>query len=273
MQFGLGLRAQHYQEILDQKPRLSWFEIISEDFLVSGGAPLYYLDKIRQDYPISMHGVSLSIGSTDELNWEYLKQLKALAVRIQPLWISDHLCWTGVKGINAHDLLPLPYTEEAIEHVVTRIKKVQDFLGQPLVLENVSSYVAYVASEMSELEFLVAVAERADCLILLDINNVYVSAFNHGFNATHYLNSVPVHRVKQFHLAGHKRYENYIIDTHDEKIIDEVWQLYALALKRFGAIPTLIERDDHIPPLKELMLELDQARQIAAQALRLEVVG
>lgn len=273
MQFGLGLRAEHYQEILDQKPALDWFEIISEDFLVAGGSPLYYLDKIRQDYPISLHGVSLSIGSTDELNWEYLKQLKTLALRIQPVRISDHLCWTGIKGVNVHDLLPLPYTEDAIQHVVARIKKVQDFLGQQLVLENVSSYVAYSASEMSELEFLVAVAEQADCLILLDINNVYVSAFNHGFNAAHYLNSVPRHRVKQFHLAGHKRYEHYIIDTHDAPIIDEVWQLYALALKRFGAIPTLIERDDHIPPLKELMLELNQARQIAEQVLTLEVVG
>jgi len=266
MQFGLGLRAEHYEQILEQKPKLDWFEIISEDFLVSGGSPLYYLDKIRENYPLSMHGVSMSIGSTDPLNWDYLKQLKALKERIEPLWISDHLCWTGIRGINTHDLLPLPYTEEAIKHVSERVLQVQDFLGEALVLENVSSYITYKDSELSELDFLVAVAERADCLILLDVNNVYVSGFNHGFNASDYLNAVPIKRVKQFHLAGHKRFENHIIDTHDAKIIEEVWQLYSEAVRRFGPVATLIERDDNIPPLTELMEELDYARSVAVGA-------
>ncbi len=265
--FGLGLRAEHYTEILDQAPRLDYFEIISEDFLVSGGSPLYYLDKIRANYPLVMHGVSLSIGSSDELNWDYLKELKNLAQRVQPLWISDHLCWTGVQNINTHDLLPLPYTEISIQHVVERVKRVQEFLGQQILLENVSSYVSYAASQMSELEFLVEVAERADCLILLDINNVYVSAFNHHFSAEHYLSAVPVERVRQFHLAGHKRHEHYIVDTHDAQIIPEVWDLYHYAVQRFGNVATSIERDDHIPPLSELMQELEQARRVATKAI------
>ncbi len=269
MYFGLGLRAEHYDCILNQRPQLDWFEIISEDYLLASGAPLYYLEKIRQLYPISMHGVSLSIGSADPLNWEYLKQLKALADWSQPLWISDHLCWTGVKGINSHDLLPLPYTEEALEHVVGRIGQVQDYLGQVLVLENVSSYVTYAASEMTEIEFLVEVAKRSGCLILLDINNVYVSAFNHGFNAEEYLNLIPVDKVRQFHLAGHKNCQDYIIDTHDEGIITAVWDLYAFALKRFASVPTSIERDNNIPSLNDMLAEVDNARNIAQMQLKL----
>ncbi len=261
--FGLGLRTDHYETILAGKPPVDWFEIITENFLVPGGKPLYYLDSIRADYPMVMHGVSLSIGSTDSLNFDYLRQVKTLAERIQPAWISDHLCWTGVNGINLHDLLPLPYTEEALQHVADRVKTVQDFLGRRILLENVSSYISYSHSEMTEWEFLSAVAERADCLILLDINNIYVSAHNHGFDPLVYLNNVSVNRVRQFHLAGHLNLGNIIIDSHGDTVIDPVWTLYEAALRRFGPISTMIERDDNIPPFAELLAELELAKQIA----------
>jgi hypothetical protein len=261
--FGLGLRTDHYQDVLDTRPNVDWFEIISENYLVPGGKPLYYLDRIRERYPLVMHGVSLSIGSSDPLNHDYLKQLKALAGRIEPAWISDHLCWGGLNGTNTHDLLPLPYTEEAIDHVAARVRQVQDFLGRRILLENVSSYVSYLRSEMTEWDFLNAVVERADCLILLDINNIYVSSFNHGFDPRTYLAAIPRGRVQQFHLAGHRNLGDYIIDTHDEPIIDPVWELYAEAVRRFRRVSTMIERDDHIPPLPELLAELDHARRIA----------
>ena len=262
--FGLGLRIAHYQTILDTKPLVDWFEIISENYMVPGGKPLHFLDRIRNHYPIVMHGVSLSIGSTDPLNQDYLKDLKQLAVRAEPVWISDHLCWTGVHDKNMHDLLPLPYTEEAIEHVADRIAHVQDYLGRQILIENVSSYLTYKDSGLSEWEFLSAVVERADCLILLDVNNIYVSSFNHGFDPVEYLEGVPRERVQQFHLAGHRNLDTHIIDTHDEPIVDPVWELYEAAVKRFGPISTMIERDDNIPPLEELLAELDQARAIAA---------
>jgi hypothetical protein len=215
-----------------------------------------------------MHGVTLSIGTHDPLNREYLKQLRALAKRIEPRWISDHLCWTGAHGLNAHDLLPLPYTEEALKHVAARVSEVQDFLGRRILLENVSSYVSYPESEMSEWEFLREIAGRADCLILLDINNVFVSSVNHEFNPHTYLNAIPVERVWQFHLAGHRNHGDYIIDTHDEPVIDPVWELYEAAVRRFGRVSTMIERDDNIPPLAELLAELDRARRIAATSQR-----
>jgi len=261
--FGLGLRTNHYETILADKPPVDWFEIITENYLVPGGKPLHYLDSIRADYPMVMHGVSLSIGSTDALNFDYLRQVKALAERIDPAWISDHLCWTGVNGVNLHDLLPLPYTEEAIRHVADRVNTVQDFLGRQILLENVSSYITYARSEMSEWDFLNAVAERADCLILLDINNIYVSARNHAFDPLDYLDNVLVNRVQQFHIAGHLDLEHIIIDTHSDTVIDSVWKLYEAALRRFGMISTMIERDDNIPPMNELLAELDIARQIA----------
>lgn len=264
---GLGLRSEHYQFILEQNPTIDWFEILTENYLVDGGNPLYYLDKIRENYPLVMHGVSLSIGSTDPLNIDYLKQVKQLADRIQPQWISDHLCWTGVHQRNMHDLLPLAYTEEAIEHVVERVKYVQDFYQRQILLENVSSYITYKTSEMTEWEFLTEIANRADCLILLDINNIFVSAFNHGFDPLLYIDSIPINRVQQFHLAGHLNCENYIIDTHDHPIITEVWELYAKAVKRFGDISTMIERDDHIPPFEELWQELDYAKMIKQNCL------
>lgn len=263
--FGLGLRSEHYQEIIEKKPKIDWFEIITENYLIPGGKPLYFLDKIRQNYPMVMHGVSLSLGSVDELNLNYLADVKKLAERVEPQWISDHLCWTGVHGKNMHDLLPLPYTEEAVQHCVNRIKQTQDFLGRRILIENVSSYLTYKTSEMTEWEFLKEIVERADCYILLDINNIYVSAFNHGFNPQEYLQAVPKERVCQFHLAGHSDCGNYLIDTHDHPIIDPVWKLYEEALKRFGQISTMIERDDHIPPLEELLNELDRVREIAAE--------
>jgi len=265
--FGLGLRIPHYEEILATRPNVDWFEVLSENYLVPGGKPLHYLDRIRACYPVVMHGVSLSIGGTDPLNRDYLRQLKTLADRIEPKWISDHLCWTGVGGLNLHDLMPLPYTEEAVRHVVSRVKHVQEFLERRILLENVSSYITYKQSQFSEWEFLAHVAEQADCLILLDINNIYVSSFNHGFEPEDYLKGIPVERVQQFHLAGHQNCGNYIVDTHDHPIIDPVWALYEQALNRFGAISTMIERDDNIPPLKELLTELNYARSVAGPIL------
>jgi uncharacterized protein (UPF0276 family) len=215
-----------------------------------------------------MHGVSLSIGSTDPLDREYLKQLKALAARVEPSWISDHLCWTGVHGRNMHDLLPLPYTEETVEHVAARVRAVQDFLGRQILIENVSSYVNFTGSKMSEWEFVAAVCERADCLLLLDVNNIYVSSINHEFDPRVYLDGIPGKRVQQIHLAGHEDHGDYIIDTHDHPVPDPVWGLYAEAVRRFGPVSTMIERDDNIPPLDELVEELEHARRIAAAAAK-----
>jgi uncharacterized protein (UPF0276 family) len=270
--FGLGLRREHYSSILESPPAVDWFEILSDNYLVAGGKPLYYLDQMRERYPLAMHGVALSIGSVEPLNRDYLAQLKTLMQRIDPAWVSDHLCWTGIDGLNMHDLLPLPYTEEAIRHVVARVKQVQDTLGRPILLENVSSYVTYSESTLSEWEFLRAIAEEADCRILLDINNIYVSARNHGFDAMDYLRGIPVERVWQFHLAGHLDQGDYLIDTHDHLVCDPVWALYAAAVRRFGKVSCMIERDDNIPPLTELLAELDHARAIAAP-LHLELAA
>jgi uncharacterized protein (UPF0276 family) len=262
--FGLGLRTDHYAEIIETKPNtIDWFEILTENYLIPGGKPLYYLDQVKEHYPLVMHGVSMSLGSTQPLDWEYLKQVKALAKRVDAKWLSDHVCWTGVHNKNMHDLLPLPYTEECIAHLVSRIKQVQDFLEQPMLIENVSSYLTYSHSAMTEWEFLSELTEQADCYLLLDVNNIYVSAFNHQFDPMDYLNGIPLNRPKQIHLAGHSNNGDHIIDTHDAAVIDPVWKLYASALDRFGFIPTMIERDDHIPPLSELITELEQAKHIA----------
>ena len=265
--FGLGLRTEHYQAILDTKPKVDWFEILSENYMIPGGKPLFFLDKIRENYPVVMHGVSLSIGSTDPIDTQYLQALKKLASRVEPKWISDHLCWTGVHGQNMHDLLPLPYTQETVKHVVERIQEVQDVLGRQILIENVSSYASYVDSAMTEWEFISEIAEAADCLLLLDVNNIYVSSVNHQFDAKAFIDGVPKNRVHQMHLAGHQNNGDYIIDTHDAPVIDEVWNLYRHAVARFGAVSTMIERDDNIPELAELLAELEIARDIAQQVL------
>jgi uncharacterized protein (UPF0276 family) len=266
--FGLGLRTAHYPDFLAAPQRVDWLEIISENYMVGGGKPLHYLDRIRRDYPMVMHGVSLSLGSTDPLDRDYLGQLKALADRVQPAWISDHLCWTGVAGQNLHDLLPLPYTRPVLRHVCAQIAQVQDFLGQPLVIENPSSYVQFRQDEMTEWAFIREMANISGCGLLLDVNNVYVSSINHGFDAHTFIDAMPAASVRQIHLAGHEDHGHYIIDTHDHPIADPVWDLYAYTLERIGFVPTMIERDDHLPPLPELIGELDQARRIAAAALQ-----
>lgn len=265
--FGLGLRTDHYHSILETSPNVDWLEIISENYMVPGGKPLHFLDRIRANYPMVMHGVSLSIGSSTALDKDYLRDLRLLAHRVQPAWISDHLCWTGVHGQNMHDLLPLPYTEATAIHVAERVGIVQDYLGRRILLENVSSYASYVDSSMSEWEFISLICEKADCLLLLDVNNIYVSSFNHGFDGRDFINGVPAQRVQQIHLAGHHNHGDYIIDTHDAPIIDPVWDLYDYALSRLGPVSTMIERDDNIPALDELVQELDVARNIAAPYL------
>jgi len=265
--FGLGLRVDHYEAILSGSPHVDWFEALTENYLVPGGKPLDNLMRIRERYPMVLHGVSMSIGSTQPLDRNYLAQLKALASRVEPHWISDHLCWTGIAGRNMHDLLPLPYTEEALANIVERVKTVQDILGRRILLENVSSYVTYRDSEVTEWDFLREVAQRADCLLLLDVNNIYVSSVNHEFDPLQYLQAIPVDRVQQIHLAGHENHGDYLIDTHDHPVPDPVWELYDAAVRRFGGVSTMIERDDNIPPLEELVSELDAARQLAERAL------
>lgn len=265
--FGLGLRSDHYEFILQNKPAVDWFEAITEDYLNPGSRPLYFLDRIRQNYLVALHGVSLSIGSCDPLDFDYLSKVKALAAHVDPGWVSDHLCWTGINGLNMHDLLPLPYTEEALAHISERVHQVQDFLGRQLTLENVSSYISYTHSHLTEWEFLAALTERTDCKILLDVNNIYVSAFNHGFDPQDYLRGIPVDRVQQFHLAGHENQGKYIVDTHNDTIIEPVWDLYADAVRRFGRVNTMIERDDNIPEFPELQQELNQAKAIAEKIL------
>jgi uncharacterized protein (UPF0276 family) len=271
--FGLGLRVDHYEAILAGEAPVDWFEILTENYLVDGGKPLDYLTRIRARYPVVMHGVSMSIGGTDPLDRKYLAEVADLARRIEPEWISDHLCWTGVHGQNLHDLNPLPYTEEAVRHVSDRVRHVQELLGRRILLENVSSYVTFHSSALSEWEFLSAIAEEADCLILLDVNNIYVSGQNHGFDPIAYLDGVPRERVRQFHLAGHTHgQQQLLIDTHDQPVPDPVWQLYEEAVRRFGRVATMIERDGNIPPFETLVAELDQARSLAASVLVADVV-
>lgn len=262
--FGLGLRSAHYGEFLAAPQNVDWLEVISDNYLVPGGKPLHRLDAIRERYPMVMHGVSLSIGAVAGPDPAYLRGLAALAKRVEPMWLSDHLCWTGVHGRNLHDLLPLPYTEEALQVVVRNVRRVQDALGRQILLENVSSYVEFNASRMSEWQFLRAVCDEADCLLLLDLNNIHVSAVNHGFDAGEFLRAMPASRIRQIHLAGHSDNGDHLVDTHDHPVADPVWALYAQALQQFGPVATMIERDDHIPPLADLVAELDVARRIAS---------
>ena len=268
---GIGLRPRHYHEVLTQRPAVSWFEVISENFMgrgaAPGGRPLEILAQVREHYPVVLHGVSLSIGSTDPLRVDYLRSLKWLIERIQPDWVSDHLCWTGVDGENLHDLLPLPFTELAAHHVADRVAKVQDVLGRRVLLEDVSSYISFQHSEMTEWEFLGQVAQRADCGILLDVNNVYVSATNHRFDPREYLDEIPIHRVGQIHLAGHEDGGSLLIDTHDRNVAPPVWDLYRYAIERLGPVPTLIEWDDKLPPFSELLEETRRARLIQEQVV------
>lgn len=261
--FGLGLRAAHYHDFIGAPQPLDWLEIISENYFGDGGKPLQMLDAIRANYPIVMHGVALSLGSADGLDKAYLQQLRQLARRVEPLWMSDHLCWAGLQGKNTHDLLPLPYTEEALKLIVRHIKQVQDFLGRRFVVENVSSYLTYRSNEMSEWQFLRHVCEEADCLLLLDVNNIYVSSFNHGFDPLEYLHHLPPARIQQIHLAGHTDNGDHLVDTHDHAVVEPVWSFYAAACRHVGNVATMIERDDHIPPLPELLAEVNRARQIA----------
>lgn len=267
--FGLGLRSQHFQTVIDSAPKVDWFEIISENYMVDGGKPRYFLEKIRADYPIVMHGVSMSIGSTDPINLDYLTQLKQLSEQIQPQWMSDHLCFTTVGGINSHDLLPMPYTEESLQHLTQRIHQVQEFLGREMVFENVSSYISYQHDEMQEWEFLAKLAQQSGCKFLLDINNIYVSARNHDFDPMDYLVAINPEWVQQIHLAGHSDFGTHIIDTHDHPIPDPVWRLYADYISKCGPVSTMIERDDNIPELSELLSELEHARTIASKVWQL----
>ncbi len=266
--FGLGLRSQHYADILDgPAPDIDWFEVISENYMIDGGRPLAILDRIAERWPIVLHGVSLSIASTAPPDMDYLNRLKALADRYQPRWVSDHLCWTGVHGYNMHDLLPIPYTREALAHVGERIDRVQTILKRPIGLENVSTYVAFKGSEMTEWEFIAEMTKATGCWLILDVNNVYVSAFNHDWDATTFVDGIPADRVIQFHLAGHEHNLTHIIDTHDHDVPADVWDLYAHAVDRFGAVSTMIERDDNIPPLADMLAELAIARKIATERL------
>jgi len=264
---GLGLRSVHFGYILEHWPEVDWFEVISENFMDSQGRPRYVLDRIAERYPLVMHGVSLSIGSTDPLDMEYLRRLKTLAEDIEPRWVSDHICWTGVAAKNTHDLLPIPFTEKTLRHVTDRVKVVQDFLERPLVLENPSSYVEFEGSTMSEWEFVSRLAEDADCGLLLDVNNVYVSSFNHDRDPADFIRSIPHRRIVQFHLAGHSNYTTHLIDTHDNHVIDPVWELYRMAHQLTGGVSTLLEWDASIPPFPVLHEEVLKAKRFMAERL------
>ena len=264
--FGLGLRQTHYSDFLEGDVPVDFVEVISENYMVEGGKPLRVLEQVRAKMPVIIHGVSMSIGSANALDQDYLDKLKTLERRIQPLWVSDHLCWTRTSAHNSHDLLPLPLTEEALEVVCSNVQRAQEHLGRPMLFENPSSYMTFPQDELSEWEFLSEMARRTGCYLLLDVNNIYVSANNHGFSADDYLAGLPLDRVRQIHLAGHMPGE-IIIDTHDREVCEDVWSLYAKAIAMLpGPVATMIERDDKIPPLPELLAELDNARRIASEA-------
>ncbi len=264
--FGVGLRAEHYDDVLDGPRGVDWFEAITENYMDSRGRPLHVLERVRGDYPVALHGVSLSIGSADPLDGNYLRQLRTLVERVEPALVTDHLCWTGVDGRRLYDLLPLPYTEEALQHVVQRVREVQDWLGRRILLENPSTYVQFRHSVLTEWDFLVAVAEEADCGLLLDVNNVYVSAVNHGFDPVCYLDAIPPARVGQMHLAGYTDMGTHLFDTHSAPVSEPVWRLYAHAVRRFGSTSTLVEWDADIPEFDRVCAEATRARTIAEDA-------
>jgi uncharacterized protein (UPF0276 family) len=265
--FGIGLRAPHYADVLERHADLDFVEFISENFMIDGGRPLWVLDQIRERLPVALHGVSMSIGSADGVDPDYLRRLRRLVDRVQPLFVSDHLCWTGVDGINTHDLLPLPYTTEALGAVVANVRTAQDVLGRALLIENPSTYVSFLHDEMTEPAFLAALCDATGCGLLLDVNNVHVSAVNHGFDAEAYLRALPRDQVRQIHLAGHSAGETMLVDTHDTDVCEDVWSLYDLALSIFGKTATMIERDDDIPAFGALMREINIARGRAAAML------
>lgn len=261
--FGLGLRPPHYEEFLGGHVPVDFVEVISENFMLEGGRPLYILGRIREIHPVALHGVSMSVGSADGLDRDYLKRLRKLVDRIEPAVVSDHLCWTRIEGFNSHDLLPLPYTGEALDLVCTNIAQAQDALGRAMLIENPSSYLCFAQSEMSEWEFLSEMSARTGCFLLLDVNNIYVSAANHGFDPLAYLEGIPADRVRQIHLAGHSKGRDLLIDTHDQAVCSSVWSLYQQACRLIGPVATMIERDDNIPPLEDLLIELTIARDLA----------
>jgi uncharacterized protein (UPF0276 family) len=267
---GLGLRVPHYQHILSRKPTCDWFEIISENFMVDGGRPLHVLDQILEQYRVVQHGVAMYLGSTDELDREHLRKLKRLVKRTNTPWLSDHLCWGSIDGSYSHDLLPLPYTFEAAHHVAQRIREVRDYLEVPILVENVSSYAEFHDSEMSEWEFLSEVVEKADAGILLDVNNIYVSSQNHSFNPYDYLDNIPHQRVGQIHIAGHSKFEKYILDTHDHPVLAPVWKMYAHAIGAIGPTATLLEWDDRIPTFDEVHHEALKAGRFCQELARAE---
>jgi uncharacterized protein (UPF0276 family) len=264
---GIGLRTVHFPYIIQNEPRVDWFEVISENFMDSGGRPRFVLEQVAERYPVVMHGVSLSIGSADQLDFDYLKKLKNLADAVNARWVSDHLCWTGVAGLNAHDLLPIPLNEETLAHVLGRVRIVQDFLERPLVLENPSTYVGFADSTMPEWEFMTRMADEANCGLLLDVNNVYVSAVNHDFDPEEYIHNVPHKRVVQFHLAGHTDCGTHRIDTHDGAVIDPVWELYRLAHRLTGGASTLLEWDAKIPEFPVVHAEVLKAKEYMSERL------
>lgn len=264
---GIGLRVPHLGHILEHKPVVGWFEIISENYMVDGGRPLAVLDRILEQYKVVQHGVSMYLGSAGPLNRGHLKRLKELVRRTKTPWLTDHLCWGSVDGRYTHDLLPMPYTFEAAKVTARKIRQAQDFLEVPLAVENVSSYAEFHVSEMTEWEFLNEVVERANCGILLDVNNIYVSSRNHNFDPREYLDAVPPERVIQIHIAGHSKFEKYILDTHDHPVIGPVWKLYERAIQRFGPTPTLLEWDDRIPSFEEVHAEALKAGKYMPEAV------
>ncbi len=264
---GVGLRTVHFSHILGKNPDVDWFEALSENYIDVGGRPRFVLEQIAERYPIVLHGVSMSIGSVDPLDVEFLRKLKALADAVNARWVSDHLCWTGVNGLNTHDLLPMPYNEEALRHTAARIKTASEILERPLVIENPSTYLEFAGSSMTEWDFLAALAEESDCGLLLDVNNVYVSSFNHGFDPRIYIDAIPADRVVQYHLAGHTNHGTHIIDTHNDFVIDEVWSLYGQACARTGNVSTLLEWDADIPDFPTVHAEARKAEAFRAGEL------
>lgn len=266
--FGLGLRSVHYEDVLRRPPAdVDWFELITENYLSPGGRPRAILRAVRERYPVVLHGLSFNVGTDEAPDWDYLRQLKALIQETEPAWVSDHLCWTGLQGYTSHDLLPISYNPESLSRVTAKVNQIQDYLGQTIVLENPSVYVRFRSSDMSEPEFLNALVARTGCEVLLDVNNAYVTAFNLGQDPYVYIDALNPAAIRQFHLAGHTHNTTHIIDTHDQQVSEAVWDLYAYACRRFGAVATLLERDDRIPPLAELIAELQQARALQQASL------